>query len=205
MEIAGVVVTKDSSIAVLKAACEFLAVSQSGSKVKLWRRIIATVDRQRILEETQLSVPALTGDANQPRHVQLAERPSEDEVQRHMLTHIPYAGWCEACVSGKERPDRHERDETRVQSRQFDFAFTGKSLGGAKLTTLVLHDSHSGSVSCVPLRGKNESKYAVREMVKYLQYLGHGDICLMCDQEPSALAVQSLLQRTWQRMGFRGD
>ena len=215
LEIAGVVVTKDSSIAVLKAACEFLAVSQSGSKAKLWRRIIATVDRQRILEETQLSVPALTGDVHQPRPVQLANRPAEDEVQRHMLTHIPYAAWCEACVSGKGKPDRHERNETRVQGREipvlsFDFGFTGKSLGddqdedeSAKLTTLILHDSHSGSVGCIPLRGKNDSKHAVREMVKYLQYLGHGDICLMCDQEPSALAVQSLLQRTWQRMGFR--
>ena len=215
LEIAGVVVTKDSSIAVLKAACEFLAISQSGSKAKLWRRIIATVDRQRILEETQLSVPALTGDVHQPRPVQLADRPAEDEVQRHMLTHIPNAAWCEACVSSKGKPDRHERDETRVQGREipvlsFDFGFTGKSLGddqeedeSAKLTTLILHDSHSGSVGCIPLRGKNDSKHAVREMVKYLQYLGHGDICLMCDQEPSALAVQSLLQRTWQRMGFR--
>ena len=215
LEIAGVVVTKDSSIAVLKAACEFLAVSQSGSKAKLWRRILSTVDRQRILEETQLSVPALTGDANQPRPVQLAARPSEEEVQRHMLTHIPYAAWCEACVSGKGKPDRHERSETRVQGREipvlsFDFGFTGKSLGddqdedeSAKLTTLILHDSHSGSVGCIPLRGKNDSKRAVREMVKYLQYLGHGDICLMCDQEPAGLAVQSLLQRTWQRMGFR--
>ena len=216
LEIAGVVVvTKTSSISVLKAACEYLAVSQSGSKAKLWNRIIATVDRQRILEETQLSVPALTGDSTQPRPVQLAERPGEDEVQRHMLTHSPYAAWCEACVSSKGKPDRHERDETRVRDREipvlsFDFAFTGKSLDdaqdedeGAKLTTLVLHDSHSGSVNCIPLKAKSDSKHAVREMVKYLQYLGHGDICLMCDQEPSALAVQSLLQRTWQRMGFR--
>ena len=50
--------------------------------------------------------------------------------------------------------------------------FSGKSLGeddSAKLTTLVLHDSQSGSLSCKPLRGKNESKHAVREMIKYLQ------------------------------------
>ena len=43
LEIAGVVVTNNSF---LKAACEYLAVSQSGSKAKLWSRIIATVDRQ---------------------------------------------------------------------------------------------------------------------------------------------------------------
>ena len=118
LEIAGVVVTKNSSIAVLKAACEYLAVSQSGSKAKLWSRIIAAVDRQRILEETQLSVPALTGDSTQPRSVQLAERPGKDEAQRHMLTHSPYAAWREACVSSKGKPDRHERDETRVRDRE---------------------------------------------------------------------------------------
>lgn len=92
----------------------------------------------------------------------------------------------------------------------FDFAFTGKSLGedqdeddSAKPTTLVSHDSHSGSVGCTPLRGQKDPIHAAREMVKYLQYLGHGDICSMCDQEPAALAAQSLPQRTWQRMGFR--
>lgn len=81
----------------------------------------------------------------------------------------------------------------------FDFAFTGKSLGedqdaddSAKPTTLVSHDSHSGSVGCTPLRGQKDPIHAAREMVKYLQYLGHGDICSMC-----------LPQRTWQRMGFR--
>ena len=84
---------------------------------------------------------------------------------------------------------RHARDETRVRDREipvlsFDFAFAGKSLSGdqddddsAKLTTLVLHDSQTGSVSCIPLRGKNDSKHAVCEMIKHLQYLGHGQIC----------------------------
>ena len=50
MTIAGVEVTKDSSIVVLKAACEYMAISQSGSKAKLWRRLVSTVDKQKILE-----------------------------------------------------------------------------------------------------------------------------------------------------------
>ncbi len=75
---------------------------------------------------------------------------------------------------------------------------------GLKLTTLIAHDSHRGSLNCFPLRGKDDAKHAVCEMVKYLQYLGHGDVCLRCDQEPAILVAQSLLQRTWQRKGFRG-
>ena len=59
MTIAGVEATKDSSIVALKAACEYMAVSQSGSKAKLWRRLISTVDKQKILEETQLAVASL--------------------------------------------------------------------------------------------------------------------------------------------------
>ena len=74
---------------------------------------------------------------------------------------------------------------------------------GLKLTTLIAHDSHSGSLTCFPLKGKDDAKHAVREMVKYWQYLGHGDVCLRCDQEPAILVVQSLLQRTWQHKGFR--
>ena len=218
MTIAGVEVKHNSSIAVLKAACQFLEISQSGSKAKLWNRILAAVDRGKILEEKQLAEAALLEGSRVANPVQTAEKPSDEEVQRHMLTHIPYAAWCESCVRSKGKPERHERNESRICDREiptisFDFAYTGKSLGAdigagdeddvAKLTTLVVHDSHTGSINCIPLRGKDEKKHAVREMVKYLQYLGYGDVCLMCDQEPSVLAIQVLLQRTWQRLGFK--
>ena len=114
----------------------------------------------------------------------------------------------------KDKPDRHEADPTRVRDREipvlsFDFSYTGKSMidgdedDGPKLTTLVMHDSHTGSVGCFPLKGKDDSKHAVREVIKHIQYLGHGDICVRCDQEPAILVIQSLLQRTWQRKGSR--
>ena len=217
MMIAGVEVNRTSSISVLRAACQFLEVSQSGSKAKLWNRILAAVDRGKILEEKQLAEAALLEGSHSANPVQTAERPSEEEVQRHNLTHIPYAAWCESCVKSKGRPERHERNEGRIGDRElprisFDFAFTSKSLGndiseetddGAKLTTLVAHDSHTGSITCIPVRGKDEKKHSVRELVKYIQYLGYGDVCLMTDQEPATLAIQALLQRTWQRLGFK--
>ena len=122
------------------------------------------------------------------------------KIQLHMLTHTPYAAWCEAFVSMKGK-DRRETDPTRIRNREipvlsFDFAYTGKSMDdesdedGLKLTTLVVHDSHSGSLNCVPLKGK-DAKHAVREMVKYLQYFGPGDVCLRCDQEPAIVVIQS--------------
>ncbi len=132
MTIAGVEVTKDSSIVVLKAACEYMAVSQSGSKANLWRRLISTVGKQKILEETQLAATSLGEGLRSPIPVQLAEPPSDDQVQLHMLTHTPYAAWCEACVSMKGKPDRHETDPTRIWDREipvlsFDLPILGRA------------------------------------------------------------------------------
>ena len=212
--IAGITVTPSSSIALLRASCKYLEISQSGSKSKLWNRIIAHLDKLKILEEVEIMQSSLQESARNPVPVQTAEKPDdEDEIKRHQLTHTPYAAWCESCVQGKGRAERHETDSSRLQDRElpslsFDFAYTGKSCESvdvdtttSKLTTLVFHDSHSGAVRCVPVFAKSQRKYMVMEAVRFLQFLGHSDICLRCDQEPAILAVQNLLQRTWQRMG----
>ena len=99
--IAGVEVLPTSSIAVLRAACTDLKISQSESSSK---------------DVTRDPVP-----------VQTAEKPEdEEEIKRHQLTHTPYAAWCEACVQGKGRAERHESDAGRLQHRElpslsFDF------------------------------------------------------------------------------------
>ena len=50
---------KTSAISVLKAACRYLQVSQSGSKAKLWNRILETLDKQAINAERELATVAL--------------------------------------------------------------------------------------------------------------------------------------------------
>ena len=162
--IAGVHVRKDSSIAVLKAACSYLQVSQSGSKTKLWNRILATLDKQAINAERELAAVALDKSQRVPVPVSLQSPPDEQsEIDAHCLTHLPYAAWCPSCVLGKGRPDQHRADPSRLQRREipiisFDFCFTGKSLENvseneqqSKLTALVVHDSYSGSVHCIPV------------------------------------------------------
>lgn len=143
LTIAGVEVTGNSCIAVLKAACHVLEVSQSGSKAKLWNRILAAVDRGKILEEKQWADAALLEGPHVANLVQPAEKPGDEEVQHHMFTGIPNAAWCEACGRSKGKPEGQEKNESRICDREIptlDFAFTGKSLAGnadddgAKLT-----------------------------------------------------------------------
>ena len=59
VQIAGVTVLRNSALSVLKAACGYLQVSQSGSKKKLWERILATLDKQAINAERELASMAL--------------------------------------------------------------------------------------------------------------------------------------------------
>ena len=152
LKIAGVTVERDSAISVLKAACGYLQVSQSGSKQKLWNRILATLDKQAINAEREL----------------------------------PYAAWCPACVMAKGRPDVHQSDPSRAQRRElptisWDFCFTGKTCEQvaedsqqSKLTCLVLHDSHSGAVHCVPVHHKGQTKYMCQEILHFIAFLDMG-------------------------------
>ena len=64
-----------------KNACSFLQVSQSGSKSKLWSRIVATLDKQLILEEKELSDLALQESTEPARPVHSAQPPSEEEIR----------------------------------------------------------------------------------------------------------------------------
>ena len=213
--VAGVQVTKDAAISVLRAACGFLQVSQSGSKSKLWSRIVATLDKQLILEEKELSDLALQESTEPARPVHSAQPPSEEEIKSHNLTHLPYKDWCSACNMAKARPDAHRVDPDSLKQREtpvisFDYCHTGKT-GEAveegaqvqKLTAVVVHDSHSNAVHCVPVRGKHQGKHVAKEIIKFINFLGYGSVCLRTDNEPATLDIQRVIQRARQRQNLR--
>ena len=86
--IAGVEVLPTSSIAVLRAACKYLNISQSGSKRKLWSKITAHLDKLKILEEVEIAQSSSRDVTRDPIPVQTAEKPEdEEEIKRHQLTH----------------------------------------------------------------------------------------------------------------------
>ena len=213
--VAGVQVRKDSAIAVLRAACSFLEVSQSGSKSKLWSRVLATLDKQAMLAEKQLSDAVLQESVEPARPVTSAAPPGEDEVKRHELTHIPFQSWCTACNMAKGRADSHRADPTTLQHREFpvisfDYCFTGKSgeaLDGAsdgqKLTAVVVHDSHSNAVHCIPVHGKHQGRYVAKQIINFISFLGYGTVCLRTDNEPATLEIQRMVQRARQSQDLK--
>ena len=42
-----------------------------------------------------------------PKTKKITTKPTEEEVEQHMATHIPFRDWCPYCVAGKSKIDPH--------------------------------------------------------------------------------------------------
>ena len=53
--------------------------------------------------------------------------PTEEEFERHCVTHLPYRGWCPICVKGKGREDGHkEAGESTTPTIVLDYKSFGQ-------------------------------------------------------------------------------
>ena len=93
----------------------------------------------------------------------------------------------------------------------FDFFCTkadGEAPDGAddvadSILSLIIVCSHTGFTACVPLQSKNQMDVMNRELIQFVQMLGHSEIIFHCDNEPSILQLQRLAVKTRQNMGFK--
>ena len=136
---------------------------------------------------------------------QLAKAPTDLEVMKRNLTHLPFADWCDSCIAHRARQDMHQRDGS---SRASGFAYTKASADGQQvkevesLCTLVMVDSSTGYVGCIPVANKNQFAMMVREVLNFTQVLGHSEVIYRCDNEPSLKQLQDLLVRARQQLGL---
>ena len=174
------------------------------------------MDHPKKLELDLVLATAKTAQAQQERHplaLVSAEIPSEFEQAQHCLTHVPYKSWCPSCVAHRARVDRHERSgESHASSPptiSFDYFYTKANGESAKaeepnaIIALVVICSQTGFVKCIPLGTKNQMDHMNREVIQFTQMLGHTDVVLRCDNEPSILKLKRLLLKTRQAMGLR--
>jgi hypothetical protein len=112
------------------------------------------------------------------KHIQ--SRPSEEEVELHMKTHLPYRSWCKHCVKGKAKNDPHSRSKQELTTDiiEMDYAFLTENSDERKerkakerkgdqcnkekgMPVLVTRDRRSGKVSAEVVPQKGENPYAV--------------------------------------------
>ena len=51
-------------------------------------------------------------EARKAKGTRAPTKPSKEEVDEHMLTHLPFRSWCPHCVRGNQRGNRTRRQRT---------------------------------------------------------------------------------------------
>ena len=116
--------------------------------------------------------------------------PTEEEVENHRLTHLPYRNWCPECVKAKRKELDHicaVDKERKLSEYCFDYCFPGDEFG-YKLTVLVGTERLTGMKfgTAVPTKGSS-GKFAVDRALDFIAEVGDmdGQIIIKNDQEPS--------------------
>ena len=50
-------------------------------------------------------------EATRPKLTKVPRQPTQEEVDEHMATHLPFRDWCPHCVRGKSRSKPHKKSE----------------------------------------------------------------------------------------------
>ena len=111
------------------------------------------------------------------------EMPSREAVESHQLTHIPFARWCRACISGRGREAPHFRhgggEDTGAATPavSLDYFFLGltDSTGEGTTPTLVLCDGNTTYSLGFMVPRKCPVPHAVRGVCVFLQVGSHAN------------------------------
>ena len=48
-------------------------------------------------------------EGHKPKYRIVSDKPSQQEVDEHMITHVPFRDWCPHCVRGKSKSTPHRK------------------------------------------------------------------------------------------------
>ena len=210
--VTGVEIFKGTALATMREACSFHNLSTSGSRERCFKRLFENQKKLELQLVFGAAREAQVAQEHMPRPQHLAEPPSEDLQMKHNLTHLPFADWCPSCISHRSRPDRQERTGAVKDSSNptvsFDFAYTkavgpdGIARNTDTVIALVMVDSVTNYVGCVPVKSKAQTDLMVRKLTQFTQVLGHAEVTYLCDNEPAARQVQKLVVRARQALAL---
>ena len=209
----GVTVNRDSSLRVMRAALFTLGLGKNGSKSQCWDRLVRHLREADLLREHQVRRTLSAETIRPPNAPPIAQVPSTQDVEQHVLTHEPYQAWCETCVQFRARQNQHASEAAHDPGSRsvvsFDFGYCSRLKGDRaredkdRLTVLFLHDRHTKAVYAVPTaqKGGPSLSHLITESARFIIWLGHRSVRLRCDNEPSIMAVQNGLMRTLRNLG----
>lgn len=175
----------------------------TGCKLKCYRRFVNYLTSEEIEAVREAANMAEKLHYRDPKMQPEPKRPSDLEAAKHNLTHSPFQSWCPHCVSFRIRLGRHERNDQAKDSKfptiSFDFCCAraagqdGDEKNAVSALWMVVCDSITGHVVCVPLKSKGQVKLATTELMAFTQNVGHHAVTYLCDNEPSISVIRRAL------------
>ena len=146
-------------------------------------------------------------DGRRPIVKSAPEKPTEQEVREHSVTHTPPQAWCPHCVKGAGTNDPHKRKRREVPDVEADLTVTPTIsmdlmylYNKGERPTLVMTDHENGRVWCYALKDKTilgGNGWIQKRIAQDIDNSGHKDVKIMIksDQEMAMVALQHEVQR----------
>ena len=145
------------------------------------------------------------GEATQPRTRAAPTQPSQEEVEKHMATHLPFRDWCPHCVRGKSvsKPHKVNPGAHEIPTVAVDYMFMHSNQGEQEesgMPILVTKDllncgTGTGMMSASVLLQKGVSAQATRRLSAEIGKLGHPELVLKSDGEPAIVALKQRVKQ----------
>ena len=168
----GLKLTAGSSRKVMKDDCEFLGINLSGSKAVVFKRIEVAVRETAAKAALDAARNEKRSMERRPQQAVVPLAPTDEEKQRHLLTHPPFAEWCEHCQAARSKDnERHERREQVCPTVALDYVTTSATIRkeSPEVKHLVAVDNWSKSYFGCAKKGKRRCKReAVRQCKLWL-------------------------------------
>ena len=153
-----------------------------------------------VLEQAMDDQPMELAEEERVRGFANPNRPDEETVERHNLTHLPAAAWCDICVRSRGRDAPHREaaaakiDAVRPCGR--NYAEQGKSnQPHDNVKALVAIDRSSGAIYASGVMQKgDDGGYVTQSLSVWIASLGYTMVTLHSDKEPAICWVRDKVQ-----------
>ena len=124
------------------------------------------------------------------------ELPSEEEVQMHNATHVPYRSWCPHCVKGQLKASAHrgqDRSKNKVPTVSMGYFYVIKAEAEDERgpPTLALVDDKTGMLTGAVLRQKGVEEWSIRVVKGFVEMLGYKKVIMKSDNENAIMALKT--------------
>ena len=137
-------------------------------------------------------------------------RPTQQMIDDHCVSHLPFRSWCPACVRGRAKSVPHvevQKGDEQIPTISCDYGFfgaegelVGTEIGSSTLPILVIKDRRppgSGAIASHPVPQKGVHVHATSAMLADLDAFGYKRVILKSDQENALKALCREVKNGW--------